>query len=374
MIKGHFFAMADELKEHVRMLEQIVVRRMGWPARSMQHAYVDMAAECMRATDVRIRAVGIAVLAYMLAWDDANIPTPYAFAVSPLIAGELIRMLGCDWGYTASKRCRHACRYAMQLDPECCIAYVASAYIGDAVPYIWPAGTPERVLSSGDWLMCALHTRPNFGELYMLLCGRIGLSDDPLLNGAYTSVDILLLANVRDPCNANVYAQLARIHLCWDVDVMSTVRVHDGRSLDAVGLCFAALEQDRCCGDAYGCLYVYMQCTRKPQCACGVNDGLHICIPTIGRMTRDQLALRTVQYGALGLPRSYAIRPCDEPWTPQYHGAFVELHEGPWLDKLFGTLLMAMNRLETAGVLAPSHHSMLEDMLGGWTMRDSFSA
>ena len=37
---------------------------------------------------------------------------------------------------------------------------------------------------------------------------------------------------------------------------------------------------------------------------------------------------------------------------------------------LFGTLLLGLQRLETAGVLPPAHHSMLEDMLEGWTYLD----
>ena len=38
---------------------------------------------------------------------------------------------------------------------------------------------------------------------------------------------------------------------------------------------------------------------------------------------------------------------------------------------LFAMLLLGLQRLETAGVLAPAHHSMLEDMLEGWTWGDT---
>ena len=37
---------------------------------------------------------------------------------------------------------------------------------------------------------------------------------------------------------------------------------------------------------------------------------------------------------------------------------------------LFGALLLGLQRLETDGVLPPCHHSMLEDMLEGWSLAD----
>jgi hypothetical protein len=43
---------------------------------------------------------------------------------------------------------------------------------------------------------------------------------------------------------------------------------------------------------------------------------------------------------------------------------------GASLDELFSTLLMGFGRLEERGVLPLSHHSMLEDMMGAWTLQD----
>ena len=38
---------------------------------------------------------------------------------------------------------------------------------------------------------------------------------------------------------------------------------------------------------------------------------------------------------------------------------------------LFVTLLLGLQRQETVGVLPLAHHSLLEDMLEGWTWADS---
>ena len=37
---------------------------------------------------------------------------------------------------------------------------------------------------------------------------------------------------------------------------------------------------------------------------------------------------------------------------------------------LFAALLLGLQRLEETGVLPLAHHSMLEDMLEGWTLMD----
>jgi len=43
-------------------------------------------------------------------------------------------------------------------------------------------------------------------------------------------------------------------------------------------------------------------------------------------------------------------------------------------NSLFATLLLGLQRLEAEGVLPPAHHSMLEDMLEGWTLADDDAA
>ena len=52
-------------------------------------------------------------------------------------------------------------------------------------------------------------------------------------------------------------------------------------------------------------------------------------------------------------------------WTRHIHALFTR-----HTNALFGTLLLGLQRLEETGVLPPAHHSMLEDMLEGWTGRD----
>jgi hypothetical protein len=52
-------------------------------------------------------------------------------------------------------------------------------------------------------------------------------------------------------------------------------------------------------------------------------------------------------------------------WTMKY-----EWRDFARTDDMFTTLLLGIRRLETTGVLVPSHDSMLEDMLECWTWHD----
>jgi hypothetical protein len=91
-------------------------------------------------------------------------------------------------------------------------------------------------------------------------------------------------------------------------------------------------------------------------------------------MTLWQLGATALYHGIPGYFDSDVlleqINALTEPWTPRHHELFVCLEHNARLGVLFATLLLAMNRLETTGTLAASHHSMLEDMLGGWTSKD----
>jgi len=53
-------------------------------------------------------------------------------------------------------------------------------------------------------------------------------------------------------------------------------------------------------------------------------------------------------------------------WTRLNHAAIFNTSS----NVLFATLLLGLLRLETTGLLPPAHHSMLEDMLEGWTLGD----
>ena len=56
-------------------------------------------------------------------------------------------------------------------------------------------------------------------------------------------------------------------------------------------------------------------------------------------------------------------------WTRRSH-AVPQLFDQK-TNILFATLLLGLQRLETAGVLPLAHHSMLEDMLEAWTLADA---
>jgi hypothetical protein len=43
------------------------------------------------------------------------------------------------------------------------------------------------------------------------------------------------------------------------------------------------------------------------------------------------------------------------------------------VNKLFATLMLGLQRLDETGVVAAAHHSMLEDVLGGYKWNDADS-
>jgi hypothetical protein len=65
--------------------------------------------------------------------------------------------------------------------------------------------------------------------------------------------------------------------------------------------------------------------------------------------------------------------PEKHTWSRQMHACGVWQNTSVAAvdtEVMFATLLRGIQRLETMGVLAPSHGSMLEDMLECWTWRD----
>ena len=74
------------------------------------------------------------------------------------------------------------------------------------------------------------------------------------------------------------------------------------------------------------------------------------------------------------ISRIYSTLQCSRRhWTRQTHGTLFNSHPN-LTNILFGTMLLGLQRLETAGVLPPAHYSMLEEMLEGWTFADSDEA
>ena len=58
---------------------------------------------------------------------------------------------------------------------------------------------------------------------------------------------------------------------------------------------------------------------------------------------------------------------CRRPWTRQSHTLLF----ADETNILFAALLLGLQRLETDEILPLAHHSMLEDMLEGWTLGDN---
>jgi hypothetical protein len=230
-----------------------------------------------------------------------------------------------------------------------------------------------------EWSVRAIERKPDFVPAYLLLARTIRYLNPPTVTigtVAYAPTALLLLAAANNPTDPNIYSALAD-HLFFrhvdetegsefiDTTTLS-IRMHDGSVMSVIDLCIKALPPGCKDGFTYGILYLCMQKRALD----------HVCLPDQGCLTLDDIGLYALQYGAGYLETTIApdFQHTVRGWVPRLHRAFKRVHGGPRLDELFATMLMGMQKLETNGVLAIEHNSVLEDMLEGWTLQDSTTA
>ena len=343
--------------------------------------YYDTALVCARSSVARTQAVGLCALGYIAnnTNDHARIVDAYHAIQNSVPTGFIPPFDGsaCLYGvYTQ----RAGCAAALSKDPSYWLAHLVMsfvAYLHRSTAFLeelrWPT-------DSRDWVSKAHQLNPDSFVVYIVLSRRVSFRNIYDALPPRTRRDLLLRAIALDPHSVYGYEGLAYL-IFFDIYAnrtrwphedrfectVSPVQLHDGRSLTVLQLCFEILARDLECAYAYGCLFAYMSYAARE---CEPRSRDHMCIPGRGSMTIGQIGAEAVRYD----PCMPYIRPdlirYAVSWAPHLHEVFHETRGDKRLDVLFGTLLMAINRLEARGVLVESHDSMLEDMLGGWTLRD----
>jgi len=157
-----------------------------------------------------------------------------------------------------------------------------------------------------------------------------------------------------------------------------TVALHDGRTLNRLQLFVEALRYAnsdlgsaaKLCKYIGSCLHISGDETVT------LHDGRTLNLPQLyaENLYYNYVCGRSdAEPDSCYLPASYLrFIPSNYTWNRTW--ASSRFGGGPAFaptNVLFATLLLGLQRLETSGGLPPAHHSMLEDMLEGWTWGDT---
>ena len=172
-----------------------------------------------------------------------------------------------------------------------------------------------RTMTERQLYLSALHLNPNFSYAYYNLATCLSRDESiTLLDGRTLNKQQLLIEAVRCDPDVGDFYRILGAHLVSE----EVALLHDGRTLGKVQLFLEALRR---------------------------NPG--------------DLKARNSLIDSL---------PLGQAWDRQHHSlvfGFIPVNA------LFATLLLGLQRLEAVGMLPPAHHSMLEDMLEGWTWGDT---
>ena len=163
-----------------------------------------------------------------------------------------------------------------------------------------------------------------------------------------------------EACGETVTMAVPTTHLPFQViSRHETVTLPDGRTLNKHQLYLEALR----CNPTDAVIYCNLASTLSAHATATLCNGR--------TFKKWQLYLEAVchspqhQRARTGFTTSL---PAGQAWTRHHHSL---VFGSMGVNVLFATLLLGLQRLETDGVLPPAHHSMLEDMLEGWTWGDT---
>ena len=231
----------------------------------------------------------------------------------------------------------HLCKRAIIYDPSCAMAYdVLYRVMGGAHalnghgPFELPDG---RTLSLFELCLEPLHHNPRYTPAFKNLITFLDVHGDDSEDGPNTVQlpdgrrlqrrDLEIEALRCDPYDIDLCLAIAR-----SMAPGTTVELEQGRPLHQHEL---------------------------------LLDGVARCLQTIGDGPR-LAAVRARFYSALR-----DSMPSEVAWSRRTHPLVFQGET----NVLFATLLLGRQRLETAGTLTPAHHSMLEDLLEGWSWADA---
>jgi hypothetical protein len=154
-----------------------------------------------------------------------------------------------------------------------------------------------------------------------------------------------------------------------------------------------ALETNPVNGDVYACIWYMMffksawQTEKKHLClrldhACPDQSSQTVCMPNGTVLTHVRVGLMALQYGSDLNQRHYMVptllrthETLPHAWHQLGHVALWATASASSASKMFGTLLMGLDRLYSAGVVGASgvHNSVYEDLLESWTAADTLT-
>jgi hypothetical protein len=371
--------------------------RYGFDTVSVSLEHFEYALACARSADINARVVGLCAMGYFShcknlerVIDDCNV---FAADLNVMCASWHMpyeaKYLERDPAWRMPFICYWA---ALHVDSQYWLAHYLMSTVCRYHWIAWPldSGAPYATTTE-DWLVRTILLKPDFTAAYISLANDVYSFERGVatLDGVdYAPLDLILLAAASNSTDTGAYVELARnfyrpkYPLNDHFASANSIFMHDGSVMTAIDLCVEALTRDWCDGSAYSILFMYIH--ENPdhyaqRAACGCADGArtndHVYFPDHGCLTLNTIGLRALQYGANFLHNVIAgilrYTVSMDGWAPRLHRVFSSVYSGAQLDRLFGTLLMGIDQLETSGVLQMSHHSMLEDMLETWTLQDS---
>lgn len=190
--------------------------------------------------------------------------------------------------------------------------------------------------------------------------------------------EVLLHANKIDPTNTFVYILLHNYAMSQSA---TYVVLKDGRQMGLVDLCVAVIDLDRTNINAWCLLWCHLVNRSDGWIPPNIparslaDVGLHALSV---RCKDSKNILCTQQYSiAQYMYRQMDLTPHTSTWSTRSYVSLWRHYEHPFdyyisgnTERLFETLLMGIQRLESTGILEKTHYSMIEDMLECWTWHD----
>ena len=241
---------------------------------------------------------------------------------------------------------------ALSSDPS--VRSVGLWAVGRSMPVTEDVVTIGSVMFTKKQLYTeSINLMPNFSYPYNNLGNIIGLAETVRFSDGRTLTKRLLYAEAikSKPTNGSSYTNLG---LC--LERHQSQELLDGRVMMRRELFLEGMRQDPCDSSSYTCLGWDLEAEE----IVSLPDGR-----SMGKRQLYEEALMLDEDNKYAFDRVKELMVPSDTWHRSRHRLY-----GHDTNVLFALLLMGLQRLEEAQVLPMAHHSMLEDMLEGFTWRD----
>ena len=312
----------------------IIMRTAVLPAQFNSMSYLDAASLLSTADDTSLRAVGLWAIARCLD-DETNE----------------------EWMYKESSLSSlQLCLEALRCDAHCGVAYCLLGYLFEQADLSTIELQDGRTLTERQLYLESIQNDPQYFLAYSNLAVCLSPDEDIVLpDGRTLNKPQLYLEALR--CGSKSALVYSNLGACLVVD--ETVELHDGRVLSERQLYLEALHYNSQYSPAFWNLGMCLSANETVVLHDGRTFSGHQLYLEAIRCDPSAAHLRS---------RLLHQTPAGQAWTRASHSLLFGTMP---VNLLFATLLLALQRLETGGVLPSAHHSMLEDMLEGWTWGDN---